>query len=72
MVDPSSRSRSWAVSALAAFGLAGASCNLYSDTDQPVPSSSWTWVCDDGALAPDAGCSAGEDQDGGATGDNPG
>ena len=42
-----------------------AGCHLYDDDGKPVPSSNWTWVCDDGSPAPDAGCPDGGDADGG-------
>lgn len=39
---------------LAIVGIAG--CNFYDDDGVPKPSSSWTFVCDDGSIATDAGC----------------
>ena len=41
-----------------------AGCHFYDDSGVPRPSSSWTWVCDDGSPAPDSGC---PDGDGGAS-----
>jgi hypothetical protein len=45
-----------------------ASCRFYDDDG--VPSSTWTWMCDDGSLAPDAGCPDGVDIDGGGDDDS--
>jgi hypothetical protein len=39
---------------LAMVGIAG--CNFYDDDGVPRPSSTWTFVCDDDSIAPDAGC----------------
>jgi hypothetical protein len=51
---------------LLAVGLV-AGCNFYDDDGVPVPSSSWTWMCDDGSLAPDAGCPDSGDADSGTS-----
>ena len=49
---------------LAALGPGTTACNPFGDSGQPLPSSSWSWVCEDGSPAPDAGCSDDDSTDG--------
>lgn len=49
-----------------------ASCRMYGDAGVPRPSSTWTWMCADGSLAPDAGCPDAGSHDGGSDGSGDG
>ena len=41
-----------------AIALSACGSGLYDDSGRPAPGQWWPWVCADGGLAPDSGCTA--------------
>ncbi|MGA2450961.1 MAG: hypothetical protein ABTD50_20045 [Polyangiaceae bacterium] len=50
--------------AIAALLLAGCGIDLYADDGSPNPCQWWPWVCPDGGILGDEGCSAPPQSDG--------